>query len=264
MRANLCVSCHLKIDPEMVKAGHPEPTFELDTMSHGKWMHWRPNGNYFGVKAWAMGQFVSVREAALQLAERVKGKADAELISGGYKQLAAHVLMARHAAQVVAPKLDEELNTQFAAATTGLADAAKAEAALHALGKAADGLAEELNKKTADAAMLDALAKGVAAEADAAGKVGFHAALQFSYAMTALSEAEIMKGEAPLADPDAMKAKLKGNAKADAASGVGDTVTDPSGLQGCGFHCRGQESPGVVSRRRGDSVAGGRPQVNRL
>ncbi len=101
MRANLCVSCHLKIDPKMVKAGHPEPTFELDSMSHGKWMHWRPNGGYFGVKAWSMGQIVCVREAALQLAERVKDKADAELIASGYKQLAGHVLMAQHPGQAV-------------------------------------------------------------------------------------------------------------------------------------------------------------------
>ena len=64
-----------------VTAVPSEPTFELDSMSHGKWMHWRPNGGYFGVKAWAMGQGACVREAALQLAERVKDKADAELIA---------------------------------------------------------------------------------------------------------------------------------------------------------------------------------------
>src|SRR6185369_5193094 len=34
MRANMCVSCHLKIDAELINAAHPELPFELDTFQH--------------------------------------------------------------------------------------------------------------------------------------------------------------------------------------------------------------------------------------
>src|ERR1043165_134232 len=91
MRANACVSCHLKIDADLIQANHPEPIFELDSYCHGAWMHWRPLGDYFGAKAWMMGQFVSMREAALQLSERIKAgdKVAAGLVLDSYKQLAA-------------------------------------------------------------------------------------------------------------------------------------------------------------------------------
>jgi len=231
----------LRIDPEMVAAGHPEPTFELDSMSHGKWMHWRPNGDYFGVKAWAMGQFTCVREAALQLAERIKGKVDAKLITGAYNQMISHYLMASHAAKSVSPDLASKLAAGLTAVNADMADAAKCEADLHALGKTADMLCEELTKQINGAFkgkdFLDQMLKDVAAEGEVAGKLGFQAGLQYSFAMTALSEAEMLAGAPPDADPDAMKkiAAEKGGDKFKAVSGIADTVSDPADFKADDF-----------------------------
>ena len=241
-RANLCVSCHLRIDPKMVAAGHPEPTFELDSMSHGKWMHWRPNGDYFGVKAWAMGQFTCVREASLQLAERLKDKVDAELITGAYKQLVSHVLMARHPAKIISADLAAKLDASITAINAGWADEAKTEAELHNLGKTADLLCEEFTKQL-DAGTFkgkeftDAMLKDVAAEGEVAGKLGYQAGLQYSFAMTSLIEAEMLAGAAPNADPDAAK-KInaeKGGDKYKAGSGVVDTASDPAEFKEADF-----------------------------
>lgn len=33
-RANACVACHQNVDPEILKAGHPELVFELDRQSN--------------------------------------------------------------------------------------------------------------------------------------------------------------------------------------------------------------------------------------
>ena len=230
-RANVCVSCHLRIDPDMVDAGHPVPTFELDDKSHGKWMHWRPNGDYFGPKAWAMGQFTCVREAALQLDERIKAKAKEELITEGYKQLVSHVLMALHAAKAVSPELQAKLSASMAAINTNWADPAKVEPELHAMGKTADTLCEKFNEQISKADFkgkdfLDAMLKDVATEGEVAGKLGFHGALQYSYAMTALIESEMLAGMAPNPDPDAMKKMFteKGGDKYKAGAGVADTA----------------------------------------
>ena len=241
-RANLCVSCHLRIDPDMIAAGHPEPTFELDSMSHGKWMHWRPNGDYFGVKAWAMGQFTCVREAALQLADRIKGKADAELITGAYKQMISHVLMARHPAKVISADLEGKLDASIAAINSGWADGAKTEAELHNLGKIADQLCEEFTKQIYSGTFkgkefLDTMLKEVSVEGAVAGKLGYQAGLQYSFAMTSLIEAELLEGAAPNPDPDAMKKIFadKGGDKYKAGSAVADTASDPTDFKAADF-----------------------------
>src|SRR5579862_2592749 len=200
MRANMCVSCHLKIEADLIQAGHPELPFELDSFCHGAWMHWRPQGDYFGVKAWAMGQFVCMREAALQLSDRVKGKASPGLILDSYKQLAAHVIMSRHPAKLVAPDLDSAIGAQIAAIHTGWSDPAKVMAACETISKTADALAEKLLPMKFDGAQTETLCNDVSAEGEAAGKKGFRAAQQYTYAMTSLTEARFLKGAAP--DPD--------------------------------------------------------------
>lgn len=232
-RANQCVSCHLKIAPDMIAAGHPELPFELDSMSHGKWMHWRPSGDYFGVKAWAMGQFVCMREAALQLAERVTGKADAELIGNSYKQLAAHATMSRHASKFLAPNLEKEIEKHVAAVHANWADAAKVDAELHALGKAADALADELNKQVMAGTVkgkefCDAMLKDVAAEGEMAAAAGYPSARQYAYAMVSLVEADFLKGAAPDPNAKVMKAKTKDDEKSHAADDLDGNLGDAS------------------------------------
>ena len=41
VRANTCVACHQNLDSDILKAGHPELTFELDGQSVAEPKHWR-------------------------------------------------------------------------------------------------------------------------------------------------------------------------------------------------------------------------------
>ncbi|HEV2296337.1 MAG TPA: multiheme c-type cytochrome [Tepidisphaeraceae bacterium] len=95
-RAQMCTSCHLSIDGDLVAAGHPQPTFELDSYSEAEPKHWRDPEGYFSAKLWAAGQVVSVRDAMRQLAERARSNASDDLVKGAYEQAMAHLAMLRH------------------------------------------------------------------------------------------------------------------------------------------------------------------------
>jgi hypothetical protein len=80
VRANTCVACHQVIDPALVKAGHPELIFELDGLTASEPRHWQEKADWFGPKAWLVGQAVALREMSLCLAR--SDKADPNLVSG--------------------------------------------------------------------------------------------------------------------------------------------------------------------------------------
>jgi len=61
-RANTCVACHQVIDPALLTAGHPELTFELDGQTASEPRHWTEKADWFGPKAWLVGQAVALRE----------------------------------------------------------------------------------------------------------------------------------------------------------------------------------------------------------
>ena len=86
-RAEKCLSCHLgdeqrSVDHALIAAGHPDLLFELDTFTAVMPPHWRPpqkpqqaqksEGAWLGVRQWAIGQAVALREAAKQLARRAQ------------------------------------------------------------------------------------------------------------------------------------------------------------------------------------------------
>ena len=60
VRAETCVKCHQIIDPALLKAGHPELTFELDGQSASEPRHWKEKEDWFGPKAWLVGQAVAL------------------------------------------------------------------------------------------------------------------------------------------------------------------------------------------------------------
>ncbi len=66
VRANTCVACHQVIDPALIKAGHPELTFELDGQAASEPRHWTEKADWFGPKAWIVGQAVALREVCRQ------------------------------------------------------------------------------------------------------------------------------------------------------------------------------------------------------
>ena len=221
-RANQCLSCHLKIDADMVAAGHPELSFELDAMSNpatNDWVHWRDAEAWKGGKAWAMGQVIALREAALQLADRIGGKADEKLVADSYKTLISRELTSRQIAKALDAGSLTALDAQLTIINGSWADGAKVVEALKATAKAADALADKFNDKPFDKAITETLAAGVASEGDQAAKSGFKSAEQFSMALTSLWGS--VKLNAKLSDAD-------GKAKQDKI----DALYDPLGDKG--------------------------------
>jgi hypothetical protein len=78
-RTERCLSCHIgnekkTVDHEMIAAGHPDLTFELDTFSALMPQHWdEAKGAWQGMRRWAVGQAVALRTSIDQLARRARG-----------------------------------------------------------------------------------------------------------------------------------------------------------------------------------------------
>lgn len=69
VRANTCVACHQNVDSDIIKAGHPELTFELDGQSVAEPKHWRDDEPSSGLRAWLVGQAVALREMSWALSK---------------------------------------------------------------------------------------------------------------------------------------------------------------------------------------------------
>ena len=67
VRANSCVACHQNVDADILKAGHPELVFELDSQSVNEPKHWREDDPAIGPRSWLTGQAVALRETAWAL-----------------------------------------------------------------------------------------------------------------------------------------------------------------------------------------------------
>ena len=68
VRANACVACHQNLETDILKAGHPALTFELDSQSVAQPKHWRDEEPWAGPRAWLTGQAVALREISWALA----------------------------------------------------------------------------------------------------------------------------------------------------------------------------------------------------
>lgn len=88
IRAQTCLACHLgnaekTVDHELIAAGHPDLTFELDNYAAAMPPHWILVGDRRktdgreetdGAQAWAVGQAVAFRESLLQLGRRARSE----------------------------------------------------------------------------------------------------------------------------------------------------------------------------------------------
>jgi hypothetical protein len=211
-RANTCLSCHLKIEADMIAGGHPELSgdFELAGMSEQDmgqdWVHWRKGPAWSTTKVFAMGQVISLREAASQLAVRTTAKADAAQLKECYKLVIGHALASRQIAMVFDAASKDAIDAQIKAINDGWADGAKVAAACKELEKAADGLADKFNTAALDQTKTEAILKGIAAEGEQAAKQGFTPAKKYCQCLTALWAS--MKINAKPADGDAKQAKI--------------------------------------------------------
>lgn len=165
--AETCVSCHLKIDPALIAAGHPRMNFELVYYNANNPPHWdtpdHPSkAEDFNKRAWAVGAVVSMRDA-------VKA-ADAELVEA-YRTVLQHVAdVSGEPNEDLVKKLDALAGT-IGAPPDGTLDKIKAESpktfdaarqvalAIRALGGSVEPLMEmiqEANRASFDAATFKA------------------------------------------------------------------------------------------------------------
>ena len=80
-RQENCLSCHLgaadkNVNHELLAAGHPVLTFELNSYTAVMPRHWKEpldKDPWRGVREWSVGQSVQLREALAQLARRTRG-----------------------------------------------------------------------------------------------------------------------------------------------------------------------------------------------
>jgi hypothetical protein len=69
VRATACAACHQYLEPPLLKAGHPDLFFELDSQSVAEPKHWKDNtDSWSGLREWLTGQAVALREMSWGLA----------------------------------------------------------------------------------------------------------------------------------------------------------------------------------------------------
>lgn len=87
VRSQRCLTCHLgapglEVDHEMLAAGHPDLTFELDSFSSIEPPHWvekAPDSKLpiddklFGVRVWSIGQATQLQQSLIRLARHARG-----------------------------------------------------------------------------------------------------------------------------------------------------------------------------------------------
>jgi hypothetical protein len=73
VRAETCVRCHQSLDADILQAGHPALTFELDGQDASEPRHWKEKSNWFGAKAWLVGQLTAL-QAVAECAGKSSGK----------------------------------------------------------------------------------------------------------------------------------------------------------------------------------------------
>lgn len=78
VRAHVCNHCHVgaagrEVDHELIASGHPQLAFELDNYTETMPAHWNPNETH-GVRAWATGQAMALRDSLGNLARHARGE----------------------------------------------------------------------------------------------------------------------------------------------------------------------------------------------
>jgi hypothetical protein len=68
VRASACAACHQTLETALLKAGHPDLFFELDSQSVAEPKHWKDDDSWSGLREWLTGQAVALREMSWALA----------------------------------------------------------------------------------------------------------------------------------------------------------------------------------------------------
>jgi hypothetical protein len=140
VRANTCVGCHQNVDADILKAGHPELTFELDGQSVAEPKHWRDDDPSSGLRAWLVGQAAALREMSWALSKNETP--DAQEIAR-WKGL-AWLLAKTTAQQGSLPLIDQPSGTTSRAVFTGAQEQADSLARRAAESSLSNDVAQQL------------------------------------------------------------------------------------------------------------------------
>jgi hypothetical protein len=79
IRSHTCLHCHVgtydqNVDHQMIAAGHPDLTFELNLFSAVMPKHWKDSNDnpWFGTKEWVVGQSMQLRDSLQRLSRRAR------------------------------------------------------------------------------------------------------------------------------------------------------------------------------------------------
>jgi hypothetical protein len=119
-RADMCVLCHLQIEPELVEAGHPDLSFELYAHSNREPIHWLERMEWAAIRGWSVGQAVSLREALVKIERRLKLKKSQDAIDNAVYLAQAYIAVFKHGVAIfggaqdkaVIKELEIELNKE--------------------------------------------------------------------------------------------------------------------------------------------------------
>jgi hypothetical protein len=238
--AETCLGCHLgsatkRVDHDMIGAGHPALSFELDTFASSMPAHWvRHDGNaaWFAGAPWALGQPIMLREAARHLGRQLR--------TDGWPDFAAYdcyschhdlrpgsrwrqdrpegpgrppwdasryVVLSRLAHEVapdVAGRLDASVRRLDQLARNGRATPDLGRAC-DATAAAADDLLARLRPAPLDAARADRLLRAFSSDGNRLAFAGFRTAQQVAWTLDSLATARpVLHGRqkgAPESDP---------------------------------------------------------------
>jgi hypothetical protein len=185
-RAELCVSCHLAIEADMITAGHPSMIFELDSFSRSQPPHWKDQKEFFGPLAWGTGQAVALEESAGQLATRLKANAPDALAKESFDQTRGHAIALKPYLAQVSADQGKALDTQLAALTDSFGkDKAKAGAAAAAIAKLGDEISKKVSQVKLSKEIILATLKAQTANEQATA-AGLRSAEQVAMAVDSL------------------------------------------------------------------------------
>jgi hypothetical protein len=227
VRTHVCLHCHLGtaekfVDHELIAAGHPDLTFELNLFSAVMPRHWkdRKDAPCSGTKEWAVGQGMQLRDGLNRLTRRARGSTWPEyaeldcfachhsltkaedswrLVSEGYygdrkagvpAWNASRYVVFRYAAKEIDAATSEKLEAEIAT-LTGLmnqlgSDREKIAASAERASSLTHVLAGELDDRSYDGAFTLRVMRDIASDGEGISLQGQRAAEQATMALDSL------------------------------------------------------------------------------
>jgi len=228
LRSEKCMSCHVgtadkRVDHQMIAAGHPDLTFELDTFSAQMPRHWKPNNQnaWEGVQEWAIGQGVELRETLNRLGRSASSPktwpefAELECFEchhsltqpkDSWRQATGYAgrtpgaaawnpsryIVYRDLVKQVSPESGKQLDAdleQVSALVGSFGDREQIAAAAKSAAAAADQILQQVRRQQYDAGLTTRVMQEIAADGNSIAEQGERAAEQAAMALDSLSVA---------------------------------------------------------------------------